>query len=138
MEKENKINILVLEDDPSRIVSFQNRFSEMSSGGKICHAEYVDTAQECIEKLSSKKYDIIFLDHDLGGEVYVDEQNKNTGSEVARWLSVNKEQFQKGTPVIVHSLNPAGRANMLNLINNSYEAPFVWTEDIFKKVIGYK
>ncbi len=41
---------------------------------------YVTTAAECIDKLRGKVWDIVFLDHDLGGEVYV-----QTSRRIAVW-----------------------------------------------------
>lgn len=130
------LKILILEDDMNRVREFTNRFVEFyEETTKCCKVDHVETAQDCIDKLSEKEYDCIFLDHDLGGEVYVDEENTNTGSEVARWLRVNKNQFQKDCPIIIHSLNPAGRANMSSLIEGSHEAPFAWTKEVFSKIL---
>lgn len=59
----------------------------------------VTTAKETIEKLSSEKWDYVFLDHDLGGQTYVP-SGSGTGYEVAQWISNNPDQ--KPEKVIIH------------------------------------
>jgi CheY-like chemotaxis protein len=94
------MNILFLDDNPVRCEMFQ---SEVPS------AIIVETAQECIEKLSleGNRWDYVLLDHDLGGEIHVDSAKKNTGMEVVRWLSKN---FPIINHIIIHSHNvPAAK-----------------------------
>lgn len=120
------LRCLVLEDDSNRIKEFNKRLRDT----RICFTSYVDTAELAIQKLKESDYDIIFLDHDLGGETYVDTNNKNTGSEVARWISKNPI---KGL-VIVHSLNKPAADGMVSLIPGAIHFPFVWTEENFKRI----
>jgi CheY-like chemotaxis protein len=96
--------ILVLEDDANRIEVFREVL-----GGK--HAvSYVETAHDCIELLEREKFDILFLDHDLGGLVYVSEANTNTGSEVVRWLKLHIQDLNPY--IIVHSHNHVAAERM--------------------------
>jgi len=124
------IKILVLEDNVERIGEFGKNY-----GGKDRFIVYVTTVKECIEVLeSSEKFDIIFLDHDLGGKHMV-ESGPDTGYEVAEWLRDHPEKLPQ--IVVVHSLNPAGRANIYHCLKDlvkTYEYPFAWEKDI----IGYK
>jgi hypothetical protein len=102
--------IFVLEDDPSRIKWFQQKFC------MIPLVKIMSMALPAKKELHNQKYDLIFLDHDLDNDVYVDSHEDldaiqwNTGYQVMKGipLSVNKD-----TPVIIHSLNTVGAANML-------------------------
>lgn len=103
------MKILILEDDPNRNASFMKYLNEHS-------LTIATTAVAVINALESGyKYDSIFLDHDLGGEQMVDSQESNTGAEVARWMA--KSSMSKDTPITIHSLNPAGAENMLNILH---------------------
>lgn len=74
-------NILFLDDDKGRHSWFKSAIG--------FNADFVFTADECIAALRSKKYDIISLDHDLTGEIYVDQSRKDCGMEVVRFLEEN-------------------------------------------------
>lgn len=119
------MKVLVLEDSPQRVYEFRQRFLEIGWVGT-----FVDKAQEAIDLLKKKSFDIIFLDHDLGGETYVDPNNKNTGSEVARWLSENPTE----SVVIIHSLNAPAAHHMQTLCKKAVHLPYIWSEDRFKVI----
>lgn len=121
--KEKAMKVLVLEDSNQRMMEFRQRFLER---GWI--PTFTNTAKDAIENLQTKDFDIIFLDHDLGDEVYVDTSSKNTGSEVARWLNRNP----KSCIVVIHSLNAPAALYMKGLIKGSYHIPYVWKEEIFQ------
>lgn len=122
------MDILFLDDDPARQKIFQSNCPS---------ATIVATSAECINKLTNAVWDIVFLDHDLGGEIFVDSNREDTGMEVARWLSVNKKEIGQ---IIVHSHNPAGAANMSSLLKasgyNTLEVPFSWfrSDGIFEQL----
>lgn len=88
------MNILFLDDSEVRCNIFRSNFPS---------ADIVTTAEEAIEFMREEgPYDIICLDHDLGGEVYADERGDNTGSEVVRqMISMNIPTEH----IIVHSFN---------------------------------
>lgn len=96
--------IVILEDDDNRIETFLEMFP---------WAKVVKTANECI-KLLKKPCDLLFLDHDLGGEIYVDTDHKNTGSEVVRWIEEYRPKIKK---IIVHSYNSAASDVMVKVLN---------------------
>lgn len=96
-----KSKILFLDDDPYR----QDQFRQ-----KAPYADIVATASECIYKLAVNHYDYVFLDHDLGGEVYVDSSQENCGMEVVRWIIKNKPSIGM---IICHSLNKSAREQMV-------------------------
>ncbi len=105
--------VLVLEDDPGRIEFFKKWMGE-----EIDHTAY---ASECIKMLKRHRYNVLFLDHDLGGEVYVPSDNVS-GFAVARWLA--KHPGRKPHLVFLHSMNPVGRKNMLGELPDAIEIPF--------------
>lgn len=76
------------------------------------------TADEAIDAIKLKdQIAHLFLDHDLGGEIYVDSNWHNTGMTVAKWLIKNKRDINK---IIIHSFNPAGVSNMYNVLKDKY------------------
>lgn len=83
------------------------------------------TAAETIETIEEvESIDVLFLDHDLGGEVYVDSQREDCGMEVARWLVKNPQNINT---IVLHSFNPIGKHNMylaLSPIYNTVTASF--------------
>jgi len=96
------IKILVLEDDPKRIETFRSTLGQ--------HDLVVATeAANAIKALQESVFDIIFLDHDLGGQTFVSTADKNTGSEVVRWMCENMEV---PCQVIIHSLNAPAALDM--------------------------
>lgn len=122
------MKILVLEDDPIRIRTF--RF-KMDPGYDVM---YVTTAQGAIDLLTENQFDVIFLDHDLDGEEFVDMKNINTGSEVVRWLRAH------GTTndpyIVVHSLNSPAAENMAEGLKTAgfnfiYRIPFTKLVDSY-------
>lgn len=98
--------IFILEDDPARISLFRQTL--IGTDVTIC----VDVASA--KQLWEPPYDIVCLDHDLGGEVYVDSAHKNTGAEFVRWLTRNQPNLiDEAKTIYVHSYNPVGAAAMM-------------------------
>jgi CheY-like chemotaxis protein len=113
------MRILILDDDLSR----HKHFKANLIGHELTHTE---TAQECIDQIANNElFDYIFLDHDLGGNVYV-ESGKNTGYEVAQYLANNPDKIPGKRKVLVHSLNPVGAKNMARIIPGAALYPFAW------------
>lgn len=96
------MRIFILEDDPVRI---KHLFRENLIGHALTIVETVDAA---IEQLAQHEFDLIFLDHDLGGKQYVDPKDEPTGQDVADWLSQRDDR----TTVIIHSCNTVGAERM--------------------------
>lgn len=86
---------------------------------------WVDTAEKCITQLAAGKWDAVFLDHDLGGETYVDSSQPNTGSEVVRWIVDNQPEIGI---IVLHTLNTPARLQMAASLKNYNVtlAPFAW------------
>ena len=113
ISKDRVKKIFVLEDDENRQQWFKKTFSEVEEFHMVADAE---TAKKLLVKF---KYDIIFLDHDLGERVYVDSSDPETGYQVMLIIpgSINEDTY-----IIVHSLNTVGAKNMVNVRpkNTSY------------------
>lgn len=139
-----KISILVLEDDETRITQFRERFFSLFNDGKnISEVCYARTAQEAIAFLKETTHiDMIFLDHDLGDRVFVSSDDKNTGSEVVRYLVEHSNEYSN-TLFIIHSFNQVAAREMKynieqNITNKVQYIPGVWKNDIFKSHIKLK
>jgi CheY-like chemotaxis protein len=118
--------ILFLDDDKGRHSYFR---SLANSIGII--PECVETVEECCAKIKTSYFDIISLDHDLSGEIYIDQSRKDCGMEVVRFLESN--EIQQGE-VICHSYNTKARYEMykrlsiLSTIKRSHNEPFAMPE----------
>jgi hypothetical protein len=88
--------ILFLDDDPARGAAFLNALP-----GSL----WVKSASECIEQLG-EPWDEVHLDHDLGGERFVDHQREDCGMAVVRWLCEEPRPHLEATRFIVHTHNP--------------------------------
>jgi len=92
------MQILFLDDDATRIKTFTNYFPD---------AMIVETAFACIEELKNQDWDVVCLDHDLGGEVYCDSTREDTGMEVVRWIkgTMFRPESNDVGQFLVHSFN---------------------------------
>ncbi|MFO0891324.1 MAG: cyclic-phosphate processing receiver domain-containing protein [Isosphaeraceae bacterium] len=108
--------ILFLDDDPHRAACFLADHPD---------ALWVQTAQECIERLS-EPWDSINLDHDLGGEIFVDSNRADCGMEVVRWLCTGDHGAHlRHALFIVHTHNLNVAAKMVqDLREAGYEAVY--------------
>jgi CheY-like chemotaxis protein len=135
------MKILLLEDDYERVEHFRKRVDELNERNNVkCELVHVETADNCIKELENvqdnpgERFHVILLDHDLGGEIYVDINNKNTGSEVARWINKNPTKTNSAF-VITHTFNPAGAKNITGLLPECLYIPAIWMKDKFHKII---
>jgi CheY-like chemotaxis protein len=108
--------ILVLDDDYNR----QKTFKQKLIGFDVVQ---VTTSKSAIAHLENEKFEYVFLDHDLGGEVYV-ASGANTGYEVAQWLAAHVDR--QPANIVIHSFNPVGRKNMMALLPGAIECPGAW------------
>lgn len=111
------MKILILEDDQNRISSFKRVLSAHQ-------VTFTEKAEDCIRELRDNKFDCLFLDHDLGGEVYVD-SGPGTGYEVAKWLEEHEDR--QPNLIFLHSLNSVGVKNMKQALPKSRICPWAWT-----------
>jgi hypothetical protein len=94
--------ILFLDDDPQRA----EIFLEANPG-----AVWVQTVAECLARLE-EGWDEVHLDHDLGGERYVDLSREDCGMAIVRWLCLAPHPHLKSTRFYIHSHN-ADAASMM-------------------------
>lgn len=111
------MKIFVLEDSAERLISFR----KWLSAHDVAYAEDAWTAHPI---LKDQKFDVIFLDHDLGNRSDVRSDDPNTGYAVAKEIA---NGVNKNTQVVVHSMNPNGALNILGVLspgNKAFHRPF--------------
>jgi CheY-like chemotaxis protein len=125
------LRILFLDDDIHRHKILASRM--------IGHTvTYVFDARSCLDKLGEAQYDIVMLDHDLGGPESENQifENVEDGRFVVRWVSANADLFRQ-TQFVVHSLNFVGRSSMVASLReaglNVVDFPFAWSKLEFKE-----
>ena len=122
--------IFVLEDMIARIPIFQRVAKELNM--ELCHVETVSAGKAIFLKINPE---VVFLDHDLGGQTFVDSEEEETGVQMARWIRENDKDFRERN-FIVHSANPGGAENIKNELEGyAYVIPvsqFVRRSDILK------
>jgi len=110
------IHCLILDDDLERHKKFRTWLNE--PGVKLT---FVETAVEAIAKLSSEMFHCVFLDHDLGGETYVDSGREDCGMEVVRQLKAGTIAQDQRCLFVVHTMNTeAGSEMVLKLKDRGY------------------
>ncbi len=128
------IRVLILDDEKHRVASYHERFAEHAFDNNVTfNVQHVETASACIRALQRDgRFDLILLDHDLGGKQFVDSSDpkEDCGMRVAEFLRDNPEVRSQHGAIVVHSFNPdAGRA-MARMLKCLY-IPGFWTEDQF-------
>ena len=108
--------ILILEDNFARQTAFRRKLV-----GNV--VEIVETSEGALRMLQDETWDELYLDHDLGGQEFV-ESGPGTGYEVAVWLESHPE-FKPGR-IVLHSLNPAGRSRMAAALPEAEVIPWAW------------
>lgn len=112
---EAALRVLFLDDDPARAELFLRRYPE---------AEWVRTAPECVARLA-EPWDEVHLDHDLGGEHFVDSLREDCGMEVVRWLCIAIRPQLRHAQFIIHSHNVAAAEKMVEcLLDTGYKAAY--------------
>lgn len=107
---------LFLDDDPARAEVFLGEYPD---------AVWVQTAAECIARLE-ERWDEVHLDHDLGGEHFVEQSRDDCGMEVVRWLCLHPRPHLKQTRFHVHSHNPKAAMMMgMQMMMNGFQVS-VW------------
>lgn len=102
------MNIMILEDSPERCEFFRKFLS-----GHVLY--FYDNAEAAKTALRLQEFDMIFLDHDLEGQVYVNSDHENTGYQVAKYIADKNIETQ----VIIHTMNYSGAGRMLSVLPNS-------------------
>ena len=99
-------------------------------------AVWIETASECISALH-EIWDEVHLDHDLGGEHFVDHDRDDCGMAVIRWLCEKPRSHLHCSLFVIHTHNAgAALAVMFQLQAMGYiveERPFgvpPWPRDV--------
>jgi CheY-like chemotaxis protein len=95
--------IFILEDSEARIEWFREEL------GNIFDLTITTTSSEAIASYDPP-YDLILLDHDLGGEIYVNPDEGDTGFAFCKFLTSTYKEIP--CPVVIHSMNHIGAHNM--------------------------
>lgn len=103
------MKIFILEDDPRRMKLF---YKKIGVENTIFHSDNVEEAKKIFN--DHKPFDYIFLDHDLGGEIYVPSGHSNTGYQFAKLLA---EQDDLSGNICIHTMNPIGAENMAEVLS---------------------
>ena len=107
--------VLFLDDDPARAESFLSENPQ---------AVWVQTVEECLARLV-EAWDEVHLDHDLGGQVFVDMNKTDCGMEVIRWLCKERRHHLNSTRFFVHTHNSlAGLLMVLQMQSIGYRTEF--------------
>lgn len=132
-----KLKYLILDDDHERHWAFIARMKEC--GIAAHHGETIwrtMDAAPCIAALREHEFDFVLLDHDLDRRHSVPAEEKNTGSEVARFLANNPDIRARHGKVIVHSFNGPAAMAMVAMIPNSEYIPGLWTREVWEATFG--
>lgn len=132
------IKTLILEDKSERMLFFVERFEEVKALGQYeIQYDHVEHSYECTALLQEHKYDLIFLDHDLGGEEMVSTGHEDCGSRVVDFLVDNPAIHQAQGQIIVHSFNRVAAPRMAQRLKCPW-VPGLWLKDVWKKTIQIK
>jgi len=113
-----QVNIFILEDNLERVATFNMLLPRIYQ----CDITQTDDVEQAKKILLSKQFDLIFLDHDLGGKVFVDSELPDTGYQIAKFIADNKIKYQQ---IIIHSMNPIGAQNMLTILSKRSSAVYI-------------
>ncbi|NCN42332.1 hypothetical protein GW916_13910 [bacterium] len=118
--------IFVLEDDELRIEAFRGYFEKIGET-QVLYAVSVDEAKDLLQR--NREFRVLFLDHDLGGEVYVESTEPNTGYQVAKFIKENAIIYKT---CIVHSMNVVGAENIRSVLRDANLLPFAELRQLMK------
>ena len=113
---------LILDDNPARFTNLVEEVERIAYP-YMEHIVIVTTAQRAIKELEHKSWNVISLDHDLDGQVYVASENQNTGFTVAKYIADNHITFNT---LLIHTLNDVGARNMQKVLQVSKYASRVF------------
>ena len=109
--------ILFLDDNEQRVQRATNYFE----GKTLCVAMNAHVAIEYL-RLAEEPWDLVMLDHDLGGQVYQNSEEENCGMEVVRYIERTRPAIKV---IIIHSWNaPAAREMRERLQRAGYDAAY--------------
>lgn len=113
------MKIFFLDDNINRHTKFHEWIETKCEQPDIISASSANEATGILEK--DKEFDVIFLDHDLGGKIFVSSKDPNTGYAVAEYIKKNDVKYKQ---CFIHSQNPVGAKNMKNVLEDAMLIPF--------------
>jgi len=110
------MRIFILEDDPARKIAFEQALGVFEKGfpHEVTICSFLGGVGGAYINFEGE-YDLIMLDHDLGGAQMVSPDEEETGTAFVKWL-VENNKLKNGPKVIIHSWNPDGARRMLELL----------------------
>jgi hypothetical protein len=106
-----KPKMLFLDDNTKRIDSARRQYADKYD------LTVVTNAKECLRYLCRQQWDILSLDHDLGGDDFQDPDEKS-GMEVVRYMLGWMKQYSK-PEVWVHSSNLFAANSMIDSLRGA-------------------
>lgn len=101
------MKILFLDDSDERIRAAKKHFRDDE-------LTVVKTAPETINQLGyDREWDLVMLDHDLGGEAFVDSGRIDCGMEVVRWIIRRRPKIKR---IVIHSWNSPAAKGMVGTL----------------------
>ncbi len=122
------MTILIFEDDPKRIQWFRDNLTKL--GNQLWIYGNVEDAKAAYLKVN---FDVIFIDHDMDGRIYVPSMELNTGFQFAAFLAQQRGIEKQW--IFVHSCYKQGAANIKEVLPIAIVIPFpylVALKNIFK------
>lgn len=118
------IRVLFLDDMAERHLSFETQ----ANAHGLTPYWPVETGEHAIEQLkSSERFDVVFLDHDLASDQYIEHVSgilaprtgmEMSGTEVAEAIAALPKEKRPGV-AIIHSWNRYGAARMARILSDA-------------------
>ena len=109
------MKIFILDDSLERINTLRSLLDQRYANAEITVAGTAKYAKSVFDL--NRDFDLVFLDHDLGGRIYVNSEEEETGYQVAKHML--KRKVNSGQ-VIVHTMNIVGAQNICSLLTGEY------------------
>jgi CheY-like chemotaxis protein len=120
-----KKKVLILEDSEARRRVFRENL------GSDCDLSFFDRVEDAERALIEEgPFDLIFLDHDLDGRVFVSSDEANTGYQLAKFIARERVKPR----IVIHSMNIDGAARMRELLP---EAEYIEFPELFEENGGF-
>ena len=114
-QPQKRAKVLFMDDRSKRIHAAIEKYADAD-------LTIVTNVIECLRFLSNEDWDLVLLDHDLGGKEFVDPDDTTCGMQVIRYLEKTAWPPEKRKPIfLIHSSNVFAACAMQNrLQENGY------------------
>jgi len=113
--------VFILDDNIERQLALVQWVRMHDAETEFVIADSIDSAREWFR--SYRYFDLMLLDHDLGGRVFVDSNEENTGYQVAKEIVKQGIYYKKA---IIHTLNYSGAMNMKDILPSAEVVPIIY------------